>query len=291
MGVGGLQAAVKTGLSVKGKRILLAGSGPLLLAVADNLQSKGAINQGVFEQAPWEKVRRFGIQTAIQYGKSLQAIQLMSKVGKHLRYGQWVTNVDQGIASISDGVRIQNMKFDFAGVAFGLIPNLELPTLLNCEIQNGFVQTDRLMRTSHPRILAAGEATSIGGVDAALAEGELAAWAALELDPPQSLVQKAQKWRSYARNLADAYALRPEIKKLADSETILCRCEQVQYGSIEARDSFKDAKINHRIGMGWCQGRICGAACQHLFDWEAPSIRPPLFPAPARRYAEILEND
>lgn len=291
MGVGGIQAAAKTGLNVKGKKILLTGSGPLLLAVADSLQSKGAIIQGVFEQAPWNRVQKFGIRTAFQYGKAFQALQLMAKVGKHVHYGHWVTRLEANQATITDGKATQQIEFDLAGIAFGLIPSLELPTLLGCQIENGFVRTDDKMQTSQPNILAAGELTSIGGVDAALAEGELAAWAALELDPPNPLIQKAKKWRRYAEQMAEAYALRPELKQLAEPDTILCRCEQVQYGSLVNRVSFRDAKINHRIGMGWCQGRICGATCQHLFDWEAPSIRPPLFPAPARRYAEILEND
>nr|AUN35747.1 putative oxidoreductase [uncultured bacterium] len=34
MGAGGLQALVKTGLPIEGKRVVVAGSGPLLLAVA-----------------------------------------------------------------------------------------------------------------------------------------------------------------------------------------------------------------------------------------------------------------
>src|SRR5579863_159277 len=42
MGVGGLQAMVKSGLPILGKRIVVAGSGPLLLAVAAYLRRHGA---------------------------------------------------------------------------------------------------------------------------------------------------------------------------------------------------------------------------------------------------------
>ncbi|NJM52979.1 MAG: NAD(P)/FAD-dependent oxidoreductase [Blastocatellia bacterium] len=41
-GAGGLQALVKSGLSVRNKRIIVAGTGALLLAVAEYLKSKGA---------------------------------------------------------------------------------------------------------------------------------------------------------------------------------------------------------------------------------------------------------
>src|SRR6266545_5282034 len=40
-GAGGLQALVKTGLDVRGKRIIVAGTGPLLLAVAAHLKQDG----------------------------------------------------------------------------------------------------------------------------------------------------------------------------------------------------------------------------------------------------------
>ena len=42
MGAGGLQALVKTGLPIAGKRIVVGGSGPLLLAVAAYLKKRGA---------------------------------------------------------------------------------------------------------------------------------------------------------------------------------------------------------------------------------------------------------
>jgi D-hydroxyproline dehydrogenase subunit alpha len=42
VGAGGLQALVKSGLPVQGKRVAVAGSGPLLLAVADYLHRHGA---------------------------------------------------------------------------------------------------------------------------------------------------------------------------------------------------------------------------------------------------------
>jgi hypothetical protein len=31
--------------------------------------------------------------------------------------------------------------------------------------------------------------------------------------------------------------------------------------------------------MGPCQGRICGAATQHLYGWGPDAVRPPLRPA------------
>jgi NADPH-dependent 2,4-dienoyl-CoA reductase/sulfur reductase-like enzyme len=42
MGAGGLQAMVKGGLPIRGKRVVVAGTGPLLLAVAATLRKLGA---------------------------------------------------------------------------------------------------------------------------------------------------------------------------------------------------------------------------------------------------------
>ena len=42
MGAGGLQAMVKSGLPIRGKRVVVAGTGPLLLAVAAYLRQHGA---------------------------------------------------------------------------------------------------------------------------------------------------------------------------------------------------------------------------------------------------------
>ena len=55
MGAGGLQAMVKSGLSVRGKRVVVAGTGPLLLAVAASLRKHGAeipdaLRTGLLEQ-------------------------------------------------------------------------------------------------------------------------------------------------------------------------------------------------------------------------------------------------
>ena len=51
MGAGGLQALVKTGLPIEGKRVVVAGSGPLLLAVAAYLRARGADVLLIAEQA------------------------------------------------------------------------------------------------------------------------------------------------------------------------------------------------------------------------------------------------
>src|SRR5262249_53623384 len=51
MGAGGLQAMVKSGIEIKGKSVVVAGTGPLLLPVAAYLREHGAQVRLIAEQA------------------------------------------------------------------------------------------------------------------------------------------------------------------------------------------------------------------------------------------------
>src|SRR5690349_5594064 len=73
MGAGGLQALVKTGLAIDRKRIVIAGSGPLLLAVGDYLKRKGGEVVLIAEQASRANLLRFGLGLISQSGKASQA--------------------------------------------------------------------------------------------------------------------------------------------------------------------------------------------------------------------------
>src|SRR5690349_19749805 len=73
MGAGGLQALVKTGVPIEGKRVVVAGSGPLLLAVAAYLRGRGADVLLIAEQASSLKLARFGIGS---FSKTSQALEL-----------------------------------------------------------------------------------------------------------------------------------------------------------------------------------------------------------------------
>src|ERR1700752_3305458 len=75
MGAGGLQALIKTGLSIEGKRVVVAGSGPLLLAVAGYLHEHGADVLLIAEQAPSLRLAQFGLNL-FGAGKSTQAFEL-----------------------------------------------------------------------------------------------------------------------------------------------------------------------------------------------------------------------
>src|SRR4029450_1712409 len=77
MGAGGLQALVKTGLPIQGKRVVVAGSGPLLLAVGAYLRGRGADVLLIAEQATSGGLLRFVVGSI---GKLSQAFSLLRQV-------------------------------------------------------------------------------------------------------------------------------------------------------------------------------------------------------------------
>jgi NADPH-dependent 2,4-dienoyl-CoA reductase/sulfur reductase-like enzyme len=283
MGAGGLQALVKSGFPIEGKRVAVAGSGPLLLAVAALLRRRGALLQLVAEQATWGRLVRFGLRVGPK--KLVQGMGYRSSF-MTVRYatGCWPVEA-QG------GAKLERVTFctmrkswqvpcDYLACGFGFVPNLELSVLLGCELQDGFVRVDPWQKTSVENVYCAGEPTGIGGVDLALIEGQIAGYAAAgETENAARLLPAREKARRFARSLNRTFAIRDELKQVATPDTIVCRCEDVTRQQLDGYDSWRAAKLQTRCGMGPCQGRVCGAATQLLYGWKQDSVRPPILPA------------
>lgn len=289
MGVGGLQNLLKSGFSIKGKRIVIAGSGPLLLALAAYAKQHGAKVAGIFEQTPTWKLARFAISTLAHPGKIAQGIDYRLKsLGVPYRSGCWPVEAigSERVESvrITNGDKQWQISCDYLACAFNFVPNGELASLLGCKTQSMpqpcCVAVDEWQRTSVPNIYCAGEPTGIGGLELSLVEGEIAGFAAADrLVHAQRLFAQRSKMQQFAEQLGQCFALRSELKKLAHPQTIVCRCEDTSFEALQEHQSWRSAKLHTRCGMGPCQGRICGPATEFLFGWKAPSVRPPIFPA------------
>ncbi len=283
IGAGGLQALVKQGLEVRGMRIVIAGTGPLLLAVADLLRSQGAIVPLILEQAPATRINRFARSLIRSPKKLATAIVLRSRL---IRTRYATGSYPLRAASVDGRLRLdfrtpagdEAIDCDYLGCGFHLIPNTELPQLLGCELTgDGFVRVDSSLRTTQPSIYAVGEQTGIAGVDKAIIEGCLAA-GVIGGDPGSAsqFAAEHQTAQAFARQLAEVFALRPELFQLASPGTILCRCEDVPLSAVQDCKSGRDAKLQTRCGMGPCQGRVCGPMLQRLFPTEPLTVRPPI---------------
>jgi len=283
-GAGGLQALVKGGFRVAGKRVVVAGTGPLLLVVAAYLKAKGAKVVAVAEQTRASKINRFAAGLWRTPAKILQAAALRATLlGTPYLHGCWVTSAAgtdklESVELTRNG-RKWTAQCDILACGFSLMPNTEIATLLGCRIENDFVVVDDLQRTSRKDVFCAGEPTGIGGVEASLIEGRISGLAAAgETTRAAELFAKRDKTRRFAAELDRSFALRPELKTLAASDTIVCRCEDVVYSRLVEFDSSREAKLQTRCGMGSCQGRICGSATEFMFGWKPGSVRPPIFP-------------
>jgi NADPH-dependent 2,4-dienoyl-CoA reductase/sulfur reductase-like enzyme len=285
MGAGGLQALVKMGLPIRGKRVVVAGTGPLLLAVAAYLRAHGARVLMIAEQAPLSRLLSLGRGLWRFPTKAWQALILRGRLfDAPYRSSCWPlsANGDGRLQSVTlqCGSRTREIPCDYLACGFHLVPNVELALLLGCEVREGCVRVNEFQETSRANIFCAGEPTGIGGVDLALVEGQVAGYAAAgRPEAARALFPQRDRWRRFAFRLNRTFALRPELKKLPDAQTIVCRCEDVPRGRLEEYRSWREAKLHTRCGMGPCQGRICGPAVEFLFGWTMESIRPPIFPA------------
>jgi NADPH-dependent 2,4-dienoyl-CoA reductase/sulfur reductase-like enzyme len=287
IGVGAAQALIKAGVSFNGRRVAVAGSGPLLLPAAAALASGGARVEIVAEQAPAQTVARFAASLALQPGKLVAAALYRARfLSARYRTGLWVESA-RGEDRVSEAIftdaggRRQTIACDVLCCGYGLVPNLELPMLLGCRIEKGFVVVDETQQTSLPSVFCAGELTGIGGVDRALVEGELAGLAAAGRSSADAGLQaRRTRLQRFASNLADSFALRKELKSLARPDTIVCRCEDVPLARLDPTWHRRQAKLYSRAGMGPCQGKVCGPAMEFLFGWESDSVRVPLRPTP-----------
>jgi NADPH-dependent 2,4-dienoyl-CoA reductase/sulfur reductase-like enzyme len=283
LGVGGLQALSKSGLPVVGKRIVIAGTGPLLLAVASHLREQGGDVVCIAEQTDRTKFVKFGMKMLFAPGKFREGMRLGWRLK---RIPQWKNSWP--VAALGrdrlEAVRllhhgeIREVKCDYLGCGFHLIPNTELAEYLGCELQDGFVVVDEQQQTSMPGVYCAGEPTGIGGLDLALIEGQIAGEAAGKNKVDEKLLAARAANQSVVRALKEAFGLRAELKALAQADTWLCRCEDVSFGSLRGYKSWREAKLQTRCGMGACQGKICGPATGFLFGWKVDCARPPLFP-------------
>jgi D-hydroxyproline dehydrogenase subunit alpha len=285
MGAGGLQAMVKSGLPIRGKRVVVAGTGPLLLAVAAYLREHGAEIPLICEQASWSSLARFGVALLGQPEKIIQGLQLKKSIaGIPVVANCWplAAHGRKTLESvtISRGVKRETIECDYLACGFHLVPNIELPQLLGCQIRRGYVQVDDYQQTTVERIFCAGEPTSIGGVELSLVEGQIAGLAAAGNKAKARLLFDArEKSRRFARVLDQTFCLRRELRSLPSPETMVCRCEDVPHSRLREYTSWRAAKLHTRCGMGPCQGRVCGPATQFLFKWNPDSVRPPVFPA------------
>jgi NADPH-dependent 2,4-dienoyl-CoA reductase/sulfur reductase-like enzyme len=280
-GAGGLQALIKGGLPVQDQRLVIAGSGPLLLASAHTARKHAAKVIRIAEQASAQAVGTFVAQLPRWPRKMLQALHLFDS---SYRTGTYVvaalgTERLEGVRLMQQGKTVE-LACDRLACGFGLIPNSQLGQALGCALQGQAIVVDSWQQTSLAGHYAAGECTGFGGSELALVEGAIAGFAAVDDRlRAERLWRQRARWQGFAAALDRGFALDPALNALAQPDTLVCRCEDVPYSALVEHRSWREAKLASRCGMGACQGRVCGVATAQLFGWQPSAQRPPFSPA------------
>ncbi|MEO4014254.1 NAD(P)/FAD-dependent oxidoreductase [Pseudomonas rossensis] len=292
--LGAAQIALKFQGCAIGERVVFAGSGPLLYLVAYQYAKAGAKVVAVLDSSP------FSAQARALPGLLSQPATL----AKGIYYRSWLTAhgipVHQGasLTGIDGDQRVQsltwrnakgNQRLDCDAVAFahGLRSETQLADLLGCEftwnpINRAWLpQRDSAGRSSIAEVYLAGDGAGIMGADAAEMAGERAALALLEdigyLIPPQRgahLEQALGRIDTFRQGLERAFIFPENWAADAPNDVMICRCEEVRAGDIrqvvrEGHWEINRVKAHCRVGMGRCQGRMCGAAAAEIIACES----------------------
>ena len=295
------QALVKGHGVLVGRRVLVAGTGPFLLAVAACLADAGARVAGVVEASRMAAWARHPVALATAPAKLWEAARYLATLRRH-RVPLWERQAVTEVAEAGDGLRAtvrrvdagwrpgpvtRTVSVDAVCVGYGFVPSVELAVALGCatgtDVDGNLVVTvDAFQRSTVPGVLVAGEATGVGGADLAMAEGEVAGLAAAHhlglLDEPAlaraaaPARRRAARWRRFAATLHRVHPVPDGWTAWLRDDTVLCRCEEVTAGRIRADvaaygvDDLRALKLVTRVGMGLCQGRMCGRAAATLLQ-------------------------
>ena len=291
MTLGAAQSMVKGNGVLPGTSIVVAGTGPFLLATAVSLIEAGAHVSTLVERNRIAAMSRYPRALIAGRDKLTQAVRYLAILKKsrvnifenaqvaaaHSQHGDRINSVS--IATERGTVKVDA---DTVATGWGFTPNLDLPIALGVATKLGVdgvlsVTVDDNQKTSHPRIWAAGETTGIAGVDAALVEGEIAGNAVVSAlggraVDTSKLKSSRRRLHTFASYLPIAYPVPQEWPLSVDDDVMVCRCEEVTAGEIrQAADLHgasnpRLAKLFTRAGMGWCQGRMCAQACSDIIE-------------------------
>lgn len=295
---GAAQTLAKTQHLAPGPRVLVAGTGPFLLPVAAALLGVGADVPAVLDATGPTAVAR---GWATHPGTLLRSADLVGQLAGYaailarhrVRYRPRTTVVaahgDTRLTAVTTakldadwrelpGTR-RLIEVDALAVGVGFTPRTELAVAAGCRLDGEFVAVTAAQVTSVPGVFAAGELTGIAGAVAAAAEGTLAglaaaAWTGRPVSRRHraAAMRQVRHARDHAAALAAAWPVRPGWHDRVTPDTVLCRCEEVDHAALAAAVRDRDVtgvrslKLSCRIGLGRCQGRICGTNAIELAD-------------------------
>ncbi|WP_176082769.1 FAD-dependent oxidoreductase [Martelella sp. HB161492] len=287
MTAGAAQTLLRAYGTLPGKRILIAGNGPLNIQIARELKKAGAEIVGLVEaaDAPWlhpaSGMKLMAADPVLAIAGTKQIAALMAggvKIHWKSRLAAITGTARVEGAVISTPAGETRIAADAVLIGGYFTPANELSRLLGCahDVIDGALVARRAAdgATSLDHVHIVGEAGRFGGALIALAEGELAGRAiAAKLKSPvagdaAALLKRRQRHRAFQDALWAVFRDPDPAHALAD-DTVICRCEGVTYGQMKALSGdiapdLATLKRLTRAGMGRCQGRFCSHTLARL---------------------------
>ena len=279
-----------------GKRVLVAGSGPFLLVVANQLHRSGMEVAGVIEMARAGEALGClpGLLAAAGFVRDgLAYVYRLKRAGIPIYHGHVLTEV-KGDVEVREAVfapcdrdgfpdrsRARTVAVDTACVGYGFVPRTQLAQLAGCRLRfqdppgAWIPEVDDNLQTSVPGVWVAGDGGGVSGALAAQLQGTLVGLAvASELgaldarsfaEMKRPLARKLSWQHRFRAALERLYRLRPGLTTLAAADTIVCRCEELTRAEVEqgidtGGADLRTLKVTTRLGMGPCQGMMCWPA-------------------------------
>ncbi|HDR9020214.1 TPA: FAD-dependent oxidoreductase [Burkholderia vietnamiensis] len=297
--LGGAQVALKAQGCAIGRRVVFAGTGPLLYLVAYQYAKAGARVAAVLDTSPLRQQTAAAaalLRMPTTFAKGLYYIGWLRAHGVAVETGVTLERVlgDQHVRGLAwraaDG-DAHMLDCDALGLGFGLRPETQLADLAGCRFRfdplSGawLPERDAAGRTSMRGVYVAGDGAGIAGADAAEASGRRAALALLDdagfaPGSPSGKPGAAALERTLARlgafraGLEAAFAPPAELAARCPDDTIVCRCEEIDAGTLRrcvrdgAATELNRLKALTRAGMGRCQGRMCADAAARVLAAE-----------------------
>jgi NADPH-dependent 2,4-dienoyl-CoA reductase/sulfur reductase-like enzyme len=287
--LGGAQIALKGQGCAIGKRVVFVGSGPLIYLVAWQYARAGVAVTVLDTSGFTAKARQLAglLRGGGTFMKGLHYIAWLRLHGVRIFEGATPVAIEGGeeVAGISfrdASGRARRLLCDAVGMGWGLKPETQLADLAGVPFdydagqQLWLPRRDAAGRSPVAHVFLAGDGARIAGADVAELAGTRAALAVLEtlgIPTEASVLARLDaaiaRHAAFRRALDNAFPYPAALAAAVPDETILCRCEAITAGELRraARETamppapeVNRAKAFTRIGMGRCQGRVCGPA-------------------------------
>lgn len=294
---GAAQRLIKANGTAPGRNVVLAGTGPFLLAVADTFAKAGLSLRAYVEmRRPGLSLLSPFVRHPSRLGEALGLLAGLRRTRAAFHGGHVVTEAlgsgrleavrlaplgKDGLPRKEEAFLVEDV--DCLCIGYGFRPVIDLTSLLHAShrfdsaLGGWHCAVDaRTQQTDIAGLYAAGETTGIGGAVPARLGGKLAGLqAAHGLGKNASAASLEETWRAlttargFAAGLARLFPFPDHLAGQLSAAGTVCRCEDVTRADVEAAidegasDIFS-VKMWTRAGMGPCQGRICGPALGDL---------------------------